>query len=116
MDDRQLLGVVNESYEKLTELELTNLGIVLGAYRSFRGDRRSHIAYVGMPITTGKRLYDVLKQEGVVTREELIAKCGKDSLWELVIKPNVDDGIAFADELGRRENLLFIAPSVFEAK
>lgn len=116
MENQQFLGIVNQSYEKLTEQELINLGIVLGAYRSFRGDRRSHIAYVGMPITTGKRYFDVLKQEGVKTRQELTEKCGEKALWEMIMKPNIDAGITFADRLGRRENLLFIAPSVLEAK
>lgn len=116
MTDIRSLDLMNDSYQRLTENELANLGIVLGAYRSFRGNRRSHVAYVGMPITTGKRFYDVLTQEGVQTREELAAKLGPDALWELVIKPNIAEGIAFADELGQREDLLFIAPSVFEAK
>lgn len=107
---------VSEAYDRLAEEELANLGIVLGAYRSFRGNRRQHIAYVSMPITSGKRLYDVLTEEGVGSTEELVAKCGKDALWERVMQPNISEGIAFADNLGRRENLLFIAPSVFEAK
>ncbi|HTK60251.1 MAG TPA: hypothetical protein VL283_03555 [Candidatus Baltobacteraceae bacterium] len=108
---------VVESYDKLTQDELGNLGIVLGAYRSFRGDRRGHIAYVSMPITSGKRFYETLAAEGVTSLEELSAKRGKDALYELVIKPNVAEGIALADKLGdERRNLLFIAPSVFEAK
>jgi len=108
---------VVESYDKLTEDELGNLGIVLGAYRSFRGDRRGHIAYVSMPITSGKRFYEVLTAEGVTSAKELAAKRGKDALYELVIKPNVEEGIALADALGEaRSDLLFIAPSVFEAK
>ncbi len=110
------LADVNGSYERLTADELGNLGIVLGAYRSFRGDRRKHIAYVGMPITSGKRYFDVLCANGVKTTDELIAKLGKDALYELVIKPNIVEGIALADTLGAGKDLLFIAPSVFEAK
>jgi|GEM_PF-1753895 len=105
------------SYDRLTEDELGNLGIVLGAYRSFRGDRRGHIAYVSMPITSGKRFYDALAAEGVVSAKELAEKRGKDALYELVIKPNIAEGVALADRLGEaRKDLLFIAPSVFEAK
>jgi len=110
------LKEVTGSYDRLTEDELANLGIVLGAYRSFRGNRRKHISYVSMPITSGKRFYDVLFEEGVRTVDELTAKCGKTALWERVIQPNIAEGIAFADSLGKREDLLFIAPSVFEAK
>lgn len=107
---------VADTYNRLTEDELANLGIVLGAYRSFRGNRRAHIAYVSMPISSGKRLYDVFYEERVRTVRELTQKCGEDALWERVIRPNITDGITLADSLGKRENLLFIAPSVFEAR
>jgi hypothetical protein len=110
------ISAFDERYAKLTEDELESLGIVLSAYRSFRGDRRKHLAYVSMPITTGKRYYDVLSAYGVRTREELAKRVGPDALFELVIKPNLREGVAFADELSRREELLFIAPSVFEAR
>lgn len=111
-----LLEDVVGAYDRLTEEELANLGIVLGAYRSFRGNRRAHIAYVSMPITTGKRYYDVLSAYGVRTRQELAEVAGKDALFNLVIQPNIREGVAFADACGARESLLFIAPSVFEAK
>lgn len=116
MSPQQLLAGVNAEYEKLTKDELTNLGVVLGAYRSFRGNRRKHVAYVGMPITTGKRFYDVLSEHGVHTREELATLFGSRALFDLVIAPNVREGIALADQLGKRDDRLFIAPSVFEAK
>jgi len=108
---------VVESYDKLTEDELGNLGIVLGAYRSFRGDRRGHVAYVSMPITSGKRFYETLAAEGVTSAKELAEKRGAAALYELVIRPNVEEGVALADRLGQADkSLLYIAPSVFEAK
>ena len=55
MQTPELLDGVTGEYTKLTEDELANLNIVLGAYRSFRGDRRAHVAYVGMPITAEHR-------------------------------------------------------------
>ena len=116
METQQLLDEVNGEYDRLTENELVNLGVVLGAYRSFRGNRRAHIAYVGMPITTGKRYYDVLSEHRVRTPEELALKLGPRAISELVIQPNIREGIAFADALGIRKDLLFIAPSVFEGK
>lgn len=116
MNTPVMMQEVVVAHDRLTEDELANLGIVLGAYRSFRGNRRAHIAYVSMPITSGRRLYDVLSEENVQTVEELIAKCGKNVLWERVIQLNIAEGIALADTLGKREDLLFIAPSVFEAK
>lgn len=116
MQTPQLLDGVTGEYTKLTEDELANLNIVLGAYRSFRGDRRAHVAYVGMPITTGKRYYEVLSEHGAKNQEELAAKLGRTAVWDLIIKPNIAEGIAFADALGRQKSLIFIAPSVFEAK
>jgi len=106
----------HDIYEQLTGKELADLGVVLSAYRSFRGRRRKHIAYISTPITTGRRFYEVLSQNGVKTQEELEKKLSPLDFVELVIKPNIHDGIAFADRLGKREDLLFISPSVFEAK
>jgi hypothetical protein len=110
------LDVVEQEYEKLTEEELIGLNTVLGAFRTFRGDRRKHIAYVSMPITTGKRYYEVLADNKVNNPKELMEKKGPDALWKLVMQPNIKKGIAFADRLGTKRDLLFIAPSVFEAK
>lgn len=108
---------VVQSHCNLNEEEKGNLGVVLGAYRSFRGNRRANITYVGMPITTGLRYYDVLEQHGVKDAAGLAQVAGKSALYDLVIKPNVEEGIALADRLGARNGQrLFIAPSVFEAK
>lgn len=108
---------INGAYDRLTEDELEKLGIVMGAVRMLRGNRRGHLAYVSMPITSGKRYFDVLSAHGVKSQGELAAKLGKGALYELVIRPNVEEGVAYADRLGlQQRDLLFIAPSVFEAK
>lgn len=115
--EQPLLSDINDGYDRLTETELANLGVVMGAVRMLRGNRRGLLAYVSMPITSGKRLFDVLTANGVKSVEELAAKCGKDALYEQVIKPNIAEGVAYADKLGlKQRELLFIAPSVFEAK
>jgi hypothetical protein len=112
-----LLSDVNDGYDRLTETELTNLGVVMGAVRMLRGNRRGLLAYVSMPITSGKRYFDVLSAHGAKDADELAAKAGKGALYELVIKPNIQEGVAYADKLGlEKRDLLFIAPSVFEAK
>ncbi|HVM73645.1 MAG TPA: hypothetical protein VMU13_02075 [Candidatus Paceibacterota bacterium] len=116
MSYRLLLADVNREYAQLTEHELANLGVVVGTYRSLRGNRRKHVAYVGMPITTGKRYYDTLIEHRVKTPDELNAKLGPLALWELVVQPNLREGSAFADRLGKERKLLCIAPSVFDAK
>jgi hypothetical protein len=102
-------------YSRLAESELANLGIVLSSLRSLRGNRRSHIAYVGMPVTTGKRLYQVFSNEGVKDREALSKKLGPQAFWNLVVQPNIQEGTVLADKLGSERDLLFVAPSVFDA-
>jgi hypothetical protein len=100
----------------LTEQERLNLQVLLSGLRMIRGNRREHLAYVGMPITTGKRYYEVLSSAGVRNKEELAAKLGPQAFWELVMQPNIQDGTAFADQLGLSRQLLFFSPSVFDAK
>lgn len=108
---------VTGSYGRMTDDERVNMNVVLGAYRSFRGDRRKLLAYVSMPITSGKRLYDAMTAHGVTTVQGLVDAIGKDGFYGTVIKPNIDDGVALADRLGlAATDRLFIAPSVFEAK
>lgn len=109
------LSEASEAYARLTEQELQNLKIVLGAYRTLRGNRRQHLAYVSMPITTGKLLYDKLIEGGVKSADEFKQKFGKEAFFNEVVKKNIDDGVKFADEQAKRENLLLIAPSVFNA-
>lgn len=99
----------------LTEQELQNLNIVLGAYRTLRGDRRRHIGYVSMPITTGKLLYDKLIEGGVKSADEFKQKFGKETFFNEIVKKNIENGVNFADGQAKRENLLLIAPSVFNA-
>jgi len=111
-----LLRNVRDTLGSLSDPHRTQLNVVLSAFRSLRGDRRAHIGYATVPVTTGKRLYDVLLREGVLTREELVAKRGSAFVYEQVIRPNIDDSIAFVDHLGLEESRIYIAPSVFEAK
>lgn len=101
---------------RLTEGEQKNLKVLLGALRMFRGQRRHNIAYVGMPITTGKRYYDVMSAENVRSPEELNSKLGADAFWELVMKPNIEEGTVLSDRLAANSNTLYVAPSVFNAK
>jgi hypothetical protein len=110
------LAYPGQEYEGLSERDKSGVDTVLGAYRSFRGNRRQHIAYVGMPITSGKRLYDVLESEGLRSSAELRGKYGKKVFHDLVVAPNIKEGTELADRLGLSSNFLCIAPSVFEAR
>lgn len=111
-----LLRDVHDTVARLSDPHRKQLNVVLGAFRSLRGDRRAHIGYVTVPVTTGKRFYEVLTKEGVLTREALAGKCGPAYLYENVIVPNVAESIQFVDKLCLSEDGLFIAPSVFDAK
>lgn len=110
------LAYPGQEYEGLSEKDKTGVDTVLGAYRSFRGKRRQHIAYVGMPITSGKRLYTVLESEGLRSAGELRKKYGKKAFHDLVVAPNISEGVNLADRLGLSSNFLCIAPSVFESR
>ena len=100
---------MNPDNKGIKEERKNLIDLVLGAYLSIRHP----IAYVSMPITSGKILYDVLEKKGVRNIEELI-KQDPNSLYNDIIKPNVEMGIMAADNLDTK--LPPIAPSVFEAK
>jgi hypothetical protein len=100
--------------EKYQDVELTDdrknlIDLALGAFRSIRFP----VAYVSMPITSGKLLYEVLEKKGCKTLEEL-SKVDKDAIYRDIIKPNVDMGIHAADTI--RSPLPPLAPSIFEGK
>lgn len=103
-------------FEQLSAEELIGVKTVLGAYRSLRGPRREMIGYISMPITSGKRLNRLLVENNVRYLPQLSEKRGGDFVYGEVIRPNIDSGITFADRRGALDNLLYIAPSVFEAK
>ena len=103
-------------FESLSAEELLGVKTVLGAYRSFRGPRRDLIGYISMPITSGRRLNNLLVKNNVRYLVQLAEKCGNEMIYEEVIKPNIKTGVAFVDERGAIDHLLYIAPSVFEAK
>lgn len=102
-------------YDKLTREELRDLGVVLGPVQALRGRRRDMIAYVIMNITRSKHYYETLAKEGVRNEAELNKKLGADAFWNLIVRPKIQDGIAVADQLGKEKELLYYAPSVFNA-
>lgn len=99
----------------ISDDERKNIAIVLNAYRSIRAPREL-VAYVTMPITTGLRFYQVLTENGVHSLAELKDKLGSHAVVDLIISPNIAEGVAFADELSEKTRLIIIAPSIFEAK
>lgn len=88
-----------------------NVEVVMSAFRSLL----SSIAYVSMPITSGKRLYDVLDQHGVKSREELDA-IDPEILHREVIDPNVQEGNQFSQAVTQRSGYPVLVPGIFESK
>ena len=88
-----------------------NVNIVIGAYRSILHP----IAYMSLPITSGKRCYEVLDKHKVKSMDELIKK-DKDLLYGEIIKPNIEEGLVLAERLAEKSVLPVVAPSIFEAK
>lgn len=99
-------GMVEHPSERMDAID-----IVLSAYKSMR----STTAYLSMPITSGKRFYEVLGKYGAKTLEELL-KIDTSLLREEIILPNIDEGTILADELSKRIKRPIIAPAIFEAK
>ncbi|OGG47544.1 hypothetical protein A2671_00645 [Candidatus Kaiserbacteria bacterium RIFCSPHIGHO2_01_FULL_49_13] len=98
------------AFASLTPDRQANIEIVLSAYHSVFVDK----AYLTMPVSTGKRFYDVLERYGVRNVEELEKK-RPGALREEIIVPNLEDGKKFAERFGRRDVAL-IVPGIFEAR
>ena len=84
--------------------------MVLSAYRSVLSD----ISYASMPITSGRRYYDVLEEYNAKTLDELVKK-DKHALARKILEPNLEEGLAFAKGLTGKTHYPIVAPAVFEA-
>jgi len=84
------------------EQKRSSVHIVISAYRSLL----TPISYVSMPITTGKLYYEVLEKIG--------SDISKKQIYDLVIKPNGEQGVKFAKEI--KTTYPIVAPAIFEAK
>jgi hypothetical protein len=94
-----------------SENNIESISVVLSAYRSVIHP----LAYVSMPITSGKRLYDVFEQARVHSIDELKEK-EPGSVYNDILKPNVMHGIDSARKIAGDISLPVIAPSIFEAR
>lgn len=92
-------------------VQKTNIEVVESAFRSLL----SSIAYVSMPISSGKILYDVLEKYGVKNTKELKA-IDPQIIFKEVIEPNAAIGQAFAQEVMQRAKYPVLAPAIFESK
>lgn len=103
-------GVWPNTRELSNEM-LLDVGIVLKAYSSVLSD----LAYVSMPITSGRILYDIFEEYGVSSLQELNEK-DTEVLVKKVIVPNLEMGKKFAHDVETRTDLPVVAPCEFEAK
>ncbi len=106
------MGIWRDYDRKIQDAEkLANINIVLSAY----GSVLAPIAYTSLPITSGRRFYEVLEKYGVNSIEGLAEK-NPDALYIEIIKPNIAEGTEFAKTVTARTKLTVIAPCIFEAK
>ena len=97
-------------FQSITEERKGKIQIVCSAYDSVL----AKFAYASASITTGPLFYDVLEHYGVKTLDELKAKNPK-AAYEEIIRPNLDNGIAFAKRLVPKSQHPVLSPSIFEA-
>ncbi|MBX4189908.1 hypothetical protein KW791_01240 [Candidatus Parcubacteria bacterium] len=72
------------------------------------------VYYASSPITTGKRMFDVMKQHNVQTVEAL-KEIDPNIVKNVIMDPNIRDGQVFSQEL-RKTRHLVICPGDFFAK
>ncbi len=90
-----------------------NIEIVSSAYASMLS--ASGRAYLTMPVTSGRRFYEVLEAHGASTLDELL-KVSPDALREEIILPNIAESVALAETVAARIGIPLVVPGVFEAR
>jgi hypothetical protein len=82
------------------------------ALAAFATIKTKNLAYVSIPITSGKRLYDYMEQHGFRSVDE--AKADHDAFFKNVVSPNFDAGLKASNEWAAKMNGAVIAPVEFE--
>ena len=74
--------------------------------------------YLSSELTTGKRFYELLRQHGVRSKDELKAKLGEEfpRIWEKLKKQNLAQGCAFFDSMNAQGYRNLINPGPFLAR
>lgn len=98
-------------YEALPQERRDNLDVVASAYASVRAP----LAYLTMPVTTGRRYYEVLDRHGVLDVAALEA-ASPGALRDEVILPNVAESVALGEAIAARTGTVVVVPGVFEAR
>lgn len=82
------------------------------ALAAFATIKTKNLAYVSIPITSGKRLYDYMAANGFRTADA--AKADHDAFFKNVVTPNFEAGLAASNEWANRLDGAVIAPVEFE--
>ena len=98
-------------YDALPQERRDNIDIVRSAYASVQAP----LAYLTMPVTTGRRYYEAMDRHGVRTLADLeAAKPG--ALRDEVILPNIEESVLLGRAIAARTGHVVIVPGVFEAR
>ncbi len=98
-------------YEALADDRKANIDIVRSAYASVQAP----LAYLTMPVTTGRRYYQAMDRHGVRTLVDL-ERAKPGALRDDVILPNVDESVALGRAIAARTGHVVVVPGVFEAR
>lgn len=91
------------------------VAVVDSAYRSIM-TKNMRKAYYSTPITSGKLLYDVCSQKGIVDSQGLNSfKQNKSDFFKEVITPNINGSLDAARDIASTYDGAVIAPALFEA-
>lgn len=107
------MRTVQERLVGSTDEVKNTIDIVWSAYRSVLS-KEDQLAYVSTAITSGRRLYEALATEGVSYDE--LKKRHPKLLFEQIIQPNIEFGIATARGVASRLDEPVVAPAIFEAR
>lgn len=84
------------------------------AISAFNTLKAKEIAYISVPITSGRRLYDYMQQKGFKTQAE--AKADRQAFYDHVMGPNFAAAIAQSEAWTDKINGAVIAPAEFEKR
>lgn len=101
----------DEVFPQLPRERQDQIEVVKTAYDSVVAD----LSYLTMPVTAGKRLYELFDKYGVKSKEELERK-RPGALWEEVVLPNIENGKKLAQAIHARSGTNLIVPGVFDAR
>lgn len=82
------------------------------ALAAFATIKTKKLAYISIPITSGRRLYDYMEQNGFTTAAE--AKADHAAFFKNVVSPNFDAGLSASNTWAEKLDGAVIAPVEFE--